>query len=873
MSVRLKLVTSGAHAVLPGELPDAAQSSLGAFLRSALPDLPGIEAVFVDLGAGDDPAVILAEACASRPADVAWRNGARFCRRLHPLDLPGTEHGIRRGGRYLVTGGAGRVGVALAGELSRRFGARIALVGRRAPHAGIAAVLDSIRGGGDAVYISADIAETRGAQQAVAQTLAMLGGLDGVIHAAAVYDERPLDALTEADLQAALYPKLDGWRALADALRDLPLDAFVLFSSAQIYAGNSGRAHYAAACAAADAAAARLAADAPWPVRIINWGFWEAGEIATSGPRAQLAAQGATPLTAAEGVEVLARALASPAVQIASLRLNTGVRPFLGIDDGERFAAVGAREASVFAAVQALTAAPDTDGRLAACRIGFEAVNRHALARFFDLLRARGLFGATGELHDRRQIRDALGVDPRYCGFLDAALLHVVDAGLLDRSGTDGFTLASPSPARPAPDIAVTHPGMVASFRLLDACLEALPDIVSGRIPPTDIMFPGGTSALVEGVYRGNPASDWFNHQAGEAIAAVAAARLASGRTRLRVLEIGAGSGGTTEAVLGALDGFAGRLQLEYVFTDVSTGFLNEGRRRFGAGRPWLDFRTLDIEADPSGQGFSRGAFDVVLAANVLHATRLIGRSLGHVLGLLCPGGMLVVNEAVAIEPFTTFTFGLLDGWWAAEDETLRLPHGPLLSPSGWVAAMADAGFARARVLPAPQSTSALDAMRVIVAESGGIAPVAQAQPAAIATGSLPDRSIGASFARPDEAERHAQLERRVIAEIAAALELDAGDVGPDVPFAELGVDSILAVAAVHRLNAAIGIALRTTDLFNYADVRRLVAHIAQAFPDLRAGLAAAEFARLAVTAMPAAPQAHRRQRRRPAAREQSEPE
>ncbi|MDA0702893.1 MAG: SDR family NAD(P)-dependent oxidoreductase, partial [Proteobacteria bacterium] len=838
-SLRLRLVTLRGHAVLPGEDIETLQAGMSAFLRSALHEWPGTEAACIDLDSDEDIAGVLAMPCGNPVPDFALRGGAGFRRVLHPLTLSSEAAELREGLRVLIAGGGGQVGRELAVELARKAHARVALVGRRAADAAIADTIQAAAdAGGEAVYLRGDVTDAGSIRAAVAEAVRLFGGLDLVIHGAVSYGERALSALSEADLAAVWGPKVEGLETLAEAVRDRALDAFVVFSSAQIYAGNTGRAHYAASCAAAAARAHGLAADAPWPLRVIDWGFWDVGELAIETVRAALRQQGATGLSVADGAAALSRIVAGPAVQVAALRLDPAMWPFAGIEEGAGFEATGPAAPSRFDAVRALAPAPDEEGLVARARADFEAVNRHAVTRFLDLLRERGLFRDPGMRHEDHEIAAAFDVVPRHRRFLDAALAHLAAAGLIVPQGEGAWQAVDGASDATAGGHTVDAGAMGAEAALLDRCLDALPAVLTGELEATEVLFPDGSPDSIQSVYRGNPASDWFNAQAASAVAARAQAALDGGEEALRIVEIGAGSGGTTEAVLVALAPFAGRLRLDYAFTDLSPGFVKAAARRFGEGRPWFTTRTLDIEEDPAGQGFATGAADLVLAANVLHATRRMARSLGHAARLLRPRGWLVVNEAVTAEPFTTFTFGLLDGWWLAEDD-LRLPHAPLLSADGWRGALADAGFGQTRVLPGPATDPAVDGMRVIVAESAGLALIetAQREDARPATARPAAASPAASAARAtdprigDDRDRIAALERRVIAEVATAVELPDAGFDAALPFAGLGIDSILAVAVVRHLNDRFGVTLRATDLFNYPDARRLTAHLAEAFP------------------------------------------
>ena len=230
----------------------------------------------------------------------------------------------------------------------------------------------------------------------------------------------------------------------------------------------------------------------------------------------------------------------------------------------------------------------------------------------------------------------------------------------------------SEAPEASGPPTCGTLPGPPAARQVAERCLEALPGVLSGARSPMEVLFPGGSVTLVEEVYQGQAASDYYNRLLAEEVAA-AARRIREGGRVARVLEVGAGTGAGTAFVLAAL----ADIPVEYLYTDISPAFLRHGEREFGDRFPFLSFATLDVEADPAGQGFDPEAYDVVLATNVLHATEDIGRTLGNVARLLRPGGLLLVNEVTRPSDFLTVTFGLTPGWWRFRDEGRRLPYAP----------------------------------------------------------------------------------------------------------------------------------------------------------------------------------------------------
>lgn len=220
---------------------------------------------------------------------------------------------------------------------------------------------------------------------------------------------------------------------------------------------------------------------------------------------------------------------------------------------------------------------------------------------------------------------------------------------------------------------------------ILRRCGDALADVLIGKADPLDCLFPGGSLEEAKELYIDAPFARVFNGSAGALVKDLTADL--SDADRLRVLEIGAGTGGTTGEILASLDGRA----VDYTFTDVSQHFLDAAAQRFEE-RDGFSTGVFDIERDPETQGFGPGQYDVVLAANVLHATADLSDSLKRAYDLLAPGGVLVLLEGVCPEPWVDLTFGMTPGWWRFTDRDLRSDY-PLISSEAWRALLERIGF------------------------------------------------------------------------------------------------------------------------------------------------------------------------------------
>jgi acyl transferase domain-containing protein/thioesterase domain-containing protein len=304
--IDIALVSNGMQQVTEEPVLNPARAVLLGPARVIPKELPGVScrAIDVELEGGKtaECAAQLAAEISSAPENVtvAYRRGERFVETLDRFNLSAAaeRRRLEREGVYLITGGLGALGLAVAGQLAREFKARLVLVGRSAlpPEAEWQAALNdaehsestkqtirklieirSLASG--LLVIQADVTDPGQMRSAVALARKQFGKIDGVFHAAGVLDDGPLALKTAESVARVLDPKVRGTLVLEEALGGAPLSCFVLFSSISSILPPAGQVDYAAANAFLDA----FALSRKGPVTAVNWGDWrEAGMAARS---------------------------------------------------------------------------------------------------------------------------------------------------------------------------------------------------------------------------------------------------------------------------------------------------------------------------------------------------------------------------------------------------------------------------------------------------------------------------------------------------------------------------------------------------------------------------------------------------------------
>jgi acyl transferase domain-containing protein/enoyl-CoA hydratase/carnithine racemase/acyl carrier protein/SAM-dependent methyltransferase len=805
------VITRKTQQVFGRDSSDPADAGVHGFLGALANEIPRWRTRLVDLDDNEDaPLADIVRLPLDRSGDVlARRSGQWFRRRFGPVaELPPALPPYRQNGVYVVIGGAGGIGEAWARHVVERYRAQVIWIGRRQQDEAITAKIEAIRKlGPPPIYIAADATDRASLQGAHDTIKRRFSEIHGVIHAAVGAFDRSIAETDEQYLRDVLSAKIEASVHTADVFGNEPLDFLLYFSSVVALEKNGGLSGYAAGGAFEDAFALHLGAQRSYPTKVINWGHWAVGTGATISGATKMRQQqsGFVTIEPNEAMAALDQFLAAPFAQAAVLkssRLNA--LPF--VDLGASL--------HVHAGHSLPPDLPDTEqwGAQVEALKPLSIFNNAALED-----RLLPLFAATLE---SLSLRDATEL-PRGAPAFYRRWLAASRSILNERAASTILDIDAVWRDWDKAKRELASPDLAAAIDLAEACLRALPDILSGSTRATDIIFPGSSMRRVEGVYRDNAVADYFNQMLAASLTAAVEQRIThDADARIRILEVGAGTGGTTAIVLPPLEPYRRNIA-EYAYTDISKAFLFQAEERFVPQYPFVQPRIFDAERPLDGQNIEAGAYDIVIATNVLHATRDIRRTLGACKAALRKGGLLLLNELSGRSLFAHLTFGLLEGWWLPDDCALRIPDSPGLYPERWREVLSQEGFGVA--LPVPEAHAL--GQQIIVAQSDGVvwqrqATQSAAKPA-VGLREEPQPAIAPGSDGSVKQATNAYLRQLV----ARTLRMDAADIGVREPLEAYGIDSILVVQITEALRETFA-DVRSTLLFECQTIDALGDHL-----------------------------------------------
>ena len=660
------------------------------------------------------------------------------------------------------------------------------------------------------IYAQADATDAS-AMASLRQTILRdFGRLDGVIHSAIVLADKTLANMSEQIFSSALMAKIRICQHIGRYFGDLNLKFVGFFSSLQSFSRQAGQSNYAGGCTFKDSFAYYLqnllGAANGTRVRTMNWGYW--GTVGVVSDKAfKVAFQRKTGLDSIEpeqGMLAFDQLLLQDTLQASFVPsfepqkitlFDTASLPNLAPHNSNLIPPIQTQKASVM--LHDVYQNPYFQKLSQTGAFALDTVNSSFCRILWAALAELGAFSEPQ--FTAQSVIDKTAIQPGFTRWLDESFASLARAQLL---------VAQPGYFQPVAGVAeitleeawwewnqlrqewLDDPQQGAKVTLLETMLRNTQAILTGQIKATDIMFPDSSMALVEKVYKHNLVADYFNLVLSKTVVDKIKSLLAEDPQRqIRILEVGAGTGGTTAVLLPQLAPYANNIA-EYCYTDLSKSFLFHAQREYGLGNPFLRYELFNVEKPLAQQAISADTYDIALATNVLHATSNIALTLRHVREALRHQGVLVINELNRNTLFNHLTFGFLDGWWLYNDADIRIPGSPILDEQTWQRTALAEGYDQ--VTWAAEKAHDLGQFILSIA--------AAKQPQTVSPSTSVNQHQGAS---PPQAVARQQLKQQSVAfftaMIAEVVQLPESQITPKHSLQSLGFDSILVVQLTNK--------------------------------------------------------------------------
>jgi len=300
---------------------------------------------------------------------------------------------------------------------------------------------------------------------------------------------------------------------------------------------------------------------------------------------------------------------------------------------------------------------------------------------------------------------------PRHAKVMNRLLEILEQHDLLVREGSKLIRGSGRTPSEASgalhEQLVATYPAYAGEARLMALTGPKLAGCLTGKIDPLTLMFRGAAAQKVmEEYYVASPMLSTLTEQLVTFIRTVAtSSRSTSSETPLRILEVGAGFGGTTTRLAEVLE--SAGIPVTYKFTDISPSLIKAAKTKF-AKYPWMEYQILNLESDMPAS--LKDTYDIVIGTNCVHATTNKTKTVSRLKEIITAQGFLVLSEVTQLVDWYDIVFGLLEGWWLANDGSTY----PLQPPESWVKSFDTAGFSRVSYSQGPSPES--NTQRLLVA-------------------------------------------------------------------------------------------------------------------------------------------------------------
>ncbi|CAH9068078.1 hypothetical protein PSECIP111951_04006 [Pseudoalteromonas holothuriae] len=780
--------------------------------------------------------------------NLAFRGNHWYQPKLSKLTLPSkVQTPYKQKGVYLVIGGAGSIGFDWTKMIVDKYDAKVIWFGRRQIDERIARKLEYFPCATRPVYMSVDASDIDAFSQAHQHILQEYGPIDGVIHSAMVVKGQNVATLDEQDFEQLLQAKVDVCVNIAKVFANHPTDFLLFFSSINAYTKSLGQSGYAVGCTFKDAFTQALATSRN--AYTVNFGYWDSDVInleETKGLRSWMAREGMATVMPQEAFPIIERFLSSSVNQISLLKVTKehALRE-MNVDLNEqKFALLRADTQAIKHHMADLYGKICIDDVHQSEERHFELDSSHTIAQ----LLATFLAGKLYELNilktsavSKVDLVDITNVSSKYHLWVSSSIEFLLDYQFIILT-EQGYQLDEHKLVPTDSFWTMWHEhkiqwqsrqNLIAQLQFVELTCRELELVLQDERTASELLFPGASMHLVEEIYKHSNAGQYYNQVVAQAVFNLVAQHIKQNpNAKVNILEVGAGTGATSAEIFTRLQEFEQNIA-QYCYTDISKAFLLHAQTHYGPSHDYLDYAIVNLEQPYIESGLRPAHYDIVIATNVIHATSDILAAMNNVKSALKADGTLFINEVCSRSIFTHLTFGLLDGWWLQRDPQLRLSGSPALSVEQWQTVFKRMSFVAHVVTDgvdanAMQSVIAAHNISKLTASSQDVEQPQQEITSQVTLQQAPTPNIikneEQTLANSEALEDH--IEAIIVTSLETILKVSQQELQVTESFVDYGLDSILGLSFVEKINEQLGITLNPTCIFDFSSVERLTAHI-----------------------------------------------
>lgn len=246
-----------------------------------------IEVPFQNLGQKEAYQIILKELSITEGTldlDIKYEANQRYVKKINNIELKNNDGiNIKNEGVYLITGGAGGLGLIFSQYLIDKYKAKLVLTGRSELNEKRKEIINDIKkNGGEVLYLQADVGNKKAMENVINTTKKQYGHIDGIIHTSGLFCEKLIIQKDIEEFKKVLWPKVDGTLVLDEVTKDEDIDFMLMFSSTSAIIGDFGQGDYAVANKFLDGFTSyrenlRKDNKRKGITKVINWPLWKEG--------------------------------------------------------------------------------------------------------------------------------------------------------------------------------------------------------------------------------------------------------------------------------------------------------------------------------------------------------------------------------------------------------------------------------------------------------------------------------------------------------------------------------------------------------------------------------------------------------------------